>query len=222
MLQKTIVFTLIAALFVGSGSIFAYTMTDVETANFLAQRWLIANRQATPDDYHLESIASRVNVMALALSVGDITKNANCRGDFADANTLYQQDNITCRIVETAADHWLINPQSDLPKSMRKTRPNGRATRSEALGILMRVFPDTGAWAWYSYYWSSNFPHEGDSTGYRDAYFFWAPWQSAIFYEYIRKVVGDDTAMHTDPRVNSYVKIKEVFEFTKNIIENRS
>lgn len=43
--------------------------------------------------------------MALALSVGDITKNANCRGDFADANTLYQQDNITCRIVETAADH---------------------------------------------------------------------------------------------------------------------
>ena len=44
-----------------------------------------------------------------------------------------------------------------------KTRPYGNITRAEALGILMKVYPDDGGWAGYSYYWGYNFPVDGQT-----------------------------------------------------------
>lgn len=100
-----------------------------------------------------------------------------------------------------------------------KTRPYGNITRAEALGILMKAFPDDGAWAGYSYYWSSSLPTDASTRGYKDIYPFGTEWQARVFYDYIRKVLRDDGALHTDPRAGAIATRQEVFHFAYTILE---
>lgn len=83
-----------------------------------------------------------------------------------------------------------------------KTRPYDSITRAEALGILMKAYPDSGGWAGYSYYWSSSLPTDDSTTGYKDIYDFGAEWQALVFYDYIRKIIQNDDMLRVDPRVN--------------------
>ena len=106
----------------------------------------------------------------------------------------------------------------NLPVSMRKVRPSNHVTNSEAVGILMKAFDDTGTWAGYSYYWDANFPNDGYTIGYKDAYNFGAPWQAAIMYSYIRKVVKNDLALRSDPLVNEPARLKTVFGLAEEIL----
>lgn len=107
-----------------------------------------------------------------------------------------------CRTIETAADKGYIHAQKDQPKNKRKARPSDSITRAEALGILMKTFPDDGPWAGYSYYWSSSLPTNDSTTGYKDIYPFGAEWQAGVFYDYIRKVLQDDAQLYVNPRAN--------------------
>ena len=100
---------------------------------------------------------------------------------------------------------------------MRYVRPHDNVTNSEAVGILMKAFADTGAWAGYSYYWNENFPNNGDSLGYKDAYNFSAQWQAATMYEYIRKVLENDLALRANPLPNNYAQRGTVFSIAQVI-----
>lgn len=151
--------------------------------------------------------------MGMVLAMAGITRNAHCRGDFADVPK--SDVNWICRTVETAADHGFINAK---PAGM-KTRPYDDVSRSETLGIFMKAFDDGGAWAGYSYYWDNNFPTDGDSVGYKDAYKFDAEWQARVFYDYIRKVLRDDKALKTSPRPSVAATRAEAFVFAKKIMD---
>lgn len=100
-----------------------------------------------------------------------------------------------------------------------KTRPYDSITRAEALGILMKAYPDSGGWAGYSYYWSSSLPTDASPRGYKDIYQFGAEWQARVFYDYIRKVLRDDAALHTDPRASNTATRQEIFHFAYTILE---
>lgn len=106
-------------------------------------------------------------------------------------------------------------------KMNRLVRPYEYITRAEALGILMKAFPNTGVSSGYAYYWTGNFPTEGTNIGYSEYYNFGAEWQAATFYEYIRKVLMDDTELSNNPRVNEQARLKEIFGFAKKIMEKR-
>ena len=200
---------------------YAYTTADVDTANYLASQGIIQDWSSLPASYHLDSTISRVGVMSMLLGITKTSLNGSCRGDFADAPADTSNNSWVCRTVETAADHGFIYNQPLTAVGERLTHPTDSITRSEALGIMMKAFPDTGAYAGYSYYWDGNFPNDGDNIGYNNAYEFGAEWQARTFYDYIRKVLQDDTMLRINPRVNVPAKLSEVFGFAQAIMQKR-
>ncbi len=139
-MKKIITFILLSSFVVGT---FGYTTTDVSQANYLASKRIIKDWSSEPKNYRFDDYIARSEIMGMVLAMMNITRNTTCRGDFADvpkSNTDW-----VCRTIETAADHGLINAK---PIGM-KTRPYGNITRAEALGILMKAFPEDGAWAGY-------------------------------------------------------------------------
>jgi hypothetical protein len=142
-------------------SSFAYTTADIAGANYLATKRIIKDWSSEPKNYRFDDYIARSEIMGMVLAMMNITRNTTCRGDFADvpkSNTDW-----VCRTIETAADKGFINAQKDKIQSQRKARPYDNITRAEALGILMKAYPDGGPWAGYSYYWSSSLPTD-DST----------------------------------------------------------
>lgn len=123
-------------------STYAYTSTDVDNANYLADKGIIKDWSDAPVNYHLENYISRVGVMAMLLTMNGTTLNASCEGDFSDVQRTPADDDWTCRVVETAADRDYIYAQRALPASMREARPYDKVTRAEALAIFMKAYPN--------------------------------------------------------------------------------
>lgn len=157
--------------------------------------------------------------MGMALAMAGITINTNCRRDFADVDMTGVHADWACRTIETAADHGFINAQTAITSGHRTTRPYDNISRSEALGIFLKAFPNTGFATDYSYYWDANFPVEGDNVGYKNAYYFGAQWQAAVFYDYVRHVIHDDAGLRTSPRASEDAKLKEVFDFAAHVLQ---
>lgn len=151
-MKKIITLVLLSVFITG---IFAYTSTDVSGANYLASKRIIKDWSSEPKNYRFDDYIARSEIMGMVLAMMNITRNTTCRGDFADVPK--SDIDWVCRTIETAADRGLINSR---PVGM-KTRPYANITRAEALGILMKAFPDDGAWAGYGYYWGYNFPVDG-------------------------------------------------------------
>ncbi len=210
----------LAGLCISNGS-FAYTSSDVATANYLADQGIIRDMSNSTEDYKLDNTIARVEVMGMLLTMTGTTRNETCRGDYPEIKNSGQYGDWVCRTVETAADHDFIYDQMDRTRSNRRVRPYDKISRSEALALMMKAFPNDGAFAGYSYYWSSNFPTDGSNMGYKDYYSFGSIWQAAVFYDYIRKVTQDTDDLRTNPRVNAKAAIKDVLTFAKDVMENR-
>ena len=86
-------------------------------------------------------MVTRVQVISMALNMANISENGTCRGDFPDIDMTKSYADWICRTMESAADHGIINGQTNISRSLRKVRPYSRATRAETLGIFMNAFP---------------------------------------------------------------------------------
>lgn len=210
MLKKLSTIILLSTLVAGT---FAYTSTDVSQANYLANKRIIKDWSSAPKNYRFDDYIARSEIMGMVLAMMNISRNTHCRGDFADVPK--SDTDWVCRTIETAADKWFINAK---PAGM-KTRPYGNITRAEALGILMKAYPNDGGWAGYSYYWGYNFPVDGQTWGYESAYDFSATWQASVFYAYIRKIIEDTEQLKVAPRPNDSATRREVFDFAFHIDE---
>lgn len=211
MKKSFLIFSLSSLLF-SLGWTFAYTSTDLSHANSLAERGVIV-KQAVATDYNLNSKILRQEVIAMALKVKGVTlpENYQCKKYFADTT----QNNWECMAVELAADNGIMTREN------RNANPEKFVTRSEALAMLLSASNlELSPWAGYSYYYDTNLFKDG-GVGYKNAYNFWAPWQAQVFYQYIRAVLHDDTALRQDPRVNDYATRAEVFKFTINIVDSQ-
>jgi len=211
-MKKIITFILLSSFVVGT---FGYTTTYVSQANYLASKRIIKDWSSEPKNYRFDDYIARSEIMGMVLAMMNITRNTTCRGDFSDvpkSNTDW-----VCRTIETAADKGFINAQKDKIQSQRKARPYDHITRAEALGILMKAYPDGGPWAWYSYYWSSSLPTDDSTRWYKDIYPFGAEWQARVFYDYIRKVLEDDSRLYINPRASERATRGEVFDFAAKI-----
>ena len=120
-----------------------FSQTDLDMAQYLASREIVQDWKSTPEKYEFDANITRIEVINMALLMADITKNKNCRGDFSDI----PKTDTDCQTMETAADRGLISAQKDTPTATRKARPHDEIIRAEALAILMKTFPDDGAWA---------------------------------------------------------------------------
>lgn len=151
--------------------------------------------------------------MGMALAMAGIVRNEHCRGDFSDVPN--SDIDWVCRTVETAADNDFINAHP----INGKIRPYDSVSRAEAIAIFLKTFPNDGGWAGYSYYWSSSLPVDDSPTGYKDIYNFGAEWQASVFYEYIRKILHDDTQLRVNPHAGDAAIRKDVFGFAKKVMD---
>lgn len=218
MFKKITTLALLWAVCISSGT-FAYTQTDVDNANYLANRNVIHNWSLTPANYNLDSRVSRVDIMGMVLAMSGTPLNNTCRGDFADIDMTGAHADWACRTIETAADQGVINAQLSIAAGKRTTRPYATITRAEALAMIMNAYPADRSYPGYADYLNRNFPTYGNETGYTSAHYFWAPWQANVFYDYIRTVARDDTQLSVDPRVNVSAKLREVFDFASHTLQ---
>jgi alcohol dehydrogenase class IV len=67
-----------------SGTSFAYTSNNLSDANSLAGQDIIKEWGDAPVNYRFDDKIARSEIMGMALAMAGITRNTNCRGDFAD------------------------------------------------------------------------------------------------------------------------------------------
>lgn len=116
-------------------SSFAYTGTDVEVANSLADAGIIVNQSSNPVNYRLDDSITRQEVIGMTLKLQGIAlpSNYTCKGYFTDAIFASSSaDAWVCRAVELAADRGLITRDS------ATTRPRDKITKAEALALAWK------------------------------------------------------------------------------------
>lgn len=191
--------------------VFAYTQTDVDNANFLAEKGLIVSYTNTPENYRLDDTITRAESMGIALKIKWIVlPNYQCKWYFADV----RNHDWICRAVELAADAWIVS------RANTKARPQDSITRAEALAIIMNASGNkVGMWGYtgYRYYFDANLYWEG-GIWFRNAHSFWATWQAETFYQYIRTILQDDSLLKQNPRASTPATRAEVFGFAKSIL----
>ena len=105
----------------------AYTMTDFDTAKYLADNGIITP-QTTATKYRLDDNILRQEVIGMALKIKGVTlpENYTCKKYFADAT----KNDWICRAVELAADNGIIS------RSNKYANPGKSITRAEAFSMV--------------------------------------------------------------------------------------
>ncbi len=109
---------------------FAYSQTDVENANFLAEKGII-KKQNTGDEYRLDDRITRSELVGIALKLRwtNLPDNYQCRRYFYDVTG----NDWICRAVEIAADQELISRTNNF------FRPHYHISRAESLAIILKA-----------------------------------------------------------------------------------
>ena len=107
----------------------AYNQTDVDNANYLAEKNIITP-QSTESGYRLDDTITRAEVVGIALKIKWITfpENYQCKKYFSDTI----KNDWICRSVEIGADIELIS------RTNKKFRPQDKITRAEAFAIIYK------------------------------------------------------------------------------------
>ncbi|MCB9807273.1 hypothetical protein H6768_05345 [Candidatus Peribacteria bacterium] len=116
-------------------SSFAYTTTDIEIANSLADAGIIVDQRTNPVAYRLDDTITRQEVIGMTLKLKGVAlpSNYTCKGYFTDAIFASSSpDAWVCRAVELAADRGLITRDS------ATTRPRDKITKAEALALAWK------------------------------------------------------------------------------------
>lgn len=98
-MKKIITLILLSSFVVAT---FGYTTNDVSQANYLASKRIIKDWSSEPKNYRFDDYIARSEIMGMVLAMMNITRNAHCRGDFADVPK--SDTDWVCRTIETAAD----------------------------------------------------------------------------------------------------------------------
>ena len=116
-------------------SVFGYSDTDVERANYLANNNIIRDKSSDVSQYRLDDKISRQEVIAIAMKLSGETapEDYTCRGYFSDAKFAKKHpDAWVCAQVELAADKGVVSREN------KKFRPKANITKAEALAMVMR------------------------------------------------------------------------------------
>lgn len=107
----------------------AYNQTDVDNANYLAEKNIIT-AQSTVAGYRLDDTITRAEVVGIALKIKWIAfpENYQCKKYFSDT----AKNDWICRAVEIGADIELVS------RTNKKFRPQDKITRAEAFAIIYK------------------------------------------------------------------------------------
>lgn len=124
----TKIFTsIILFIFLVSGT-FAYTKHNLESADFLAQKWIINDNSLSATNYNLDFNITRREMLKVLMNVSGKTVSNTCTGEFVDMNN----SDWGCKYAESALINWYI-------ASNLAFRPDDNVTQIEALKMIMQA-----------------------------------------------------------------------------------
>lgn len=124
-------------------SVWAYTNNDINSANFLAEKWIINDHSTYVLDYNLNDFITRREMLKVMMNLSWKTLTENCTWVFSDMN---MQD-WGCKYAESALREWYIAKNQTF-------RPDDLVTQIEALKMIMQakgiIQDKTSDWrVWY-------------------------------------------------------------------------
>ena len=125
-------FLAVLALFLlSSGAIHAYTSSQLDAANTLANEGIINDNSSNPSGYNLDQNVLRQEIAAVARWVAGISKTTSCSNSFSDVSVT-NPNTWACYSIEA-----LLN--ADLIASNSTFRPEDNITKAEGLGMLVKA-----------------------------------------------------------------------------------
>ncbi len=124
-LQKII--TLILVLFVWIWSTFAYTLKEIESAQYLANIKIIQNHDDL-EDFKLGSFITRKEVLKTVGKLSAQKIEDKCDGIFSDVD----KNDWGCKYIEFAYREWIIAKNDTF-------RPEDLITKTEAVKLILKV-----------------------------------------------------------------------------------
>jgi S-layer homology domain len=133
--MKKILFSVVASVTL-IGTTFAYTFTDLQSANSLAQKGYIVDNSQTPDNYRLGDTITRKEIMKVIAKIGSASLSDVCEWKFNDV-----ENDWGCKYIEWALGKWII-------AANRNFRPNDNITQAEAMKMILKVKGIALAYSW--------------------------------------------------------------------------
>jgi len=106
----------------------AYTQHNIESANFLAWKWVINNNLNNPVAYNLDFNITRREMLKVMMNISWKTVIDSCEGRFTDLSS----SDWGCKYAEAALAAWFIAQNNSF-------RPNDNVTQIEALKMIMQA-----------------------------------------------------------------------------------
>ena len=127
-MKKTSILAISMFLWVISLNTFAYTEHNVESANFIAAKWVINDNSSSVLNYNLDYNITRREMLKVMMNLSGKTVTDTCTGKFSDMNG----SDWGCKYAEAALENWYIAANTTF-------RPNDNVTQIESLKMIMQA-----------------------------------------------------------------------------------
>ncbi len=126
MLKKIILSTSVVVLAIAWVS--AYSNSDVQTANFLADKWVIVDNSSNATSYRLDDTITRREMLKIMMKLSGKTVEDICNASFSDMKTW----DWGCKYAEAALDSKYIAANATF-------RPADNISKIESLKMIMQA-----------------------------------------------------------------------------------
>jgi len=134
-MKKILALTLVAVVWIWNIiQIYGYTNHNIESANFLAEKWIINDNTFTPSWYNLDANITRREMLKILMNVSGKEVIDRCLWAFKDISP----NDWGCKYAEAAVKEWFIAQNTNF-------RPGDLVTQIEALKMIMQ-------WKWIQRY----------------------------------------------------------------------
>jgi len=138
----------------------AYTQSEVEAANFLAEKWIIKDNSDMPEKYNLDFDIRRWEMMKITINLTWVTPSSDCAWKFKDI----KKDDWVCKYAETGLKLGLVAKNDNF-------RPLDNLTKTEAVKMVFKglwIEKTANTWNWQQDYMETAFEKGYIETKYYD------------------------------------------------------
>lgn len=121
-------FTIIILLFLTSGLTYSWTPHNLQSANFIAAKWVINDNSLSPSEYNLDYKITRREMLKVMMNLSGESVSDACLWAFSDLNS----NDWGCKYAEAALKEWYIAANTTF-------RPDDNITQIESLKMTMQA-----------------------------------------------------------------------------------
>ena len=122
------IFSIVLITLLTANFVFAATQHNIESANFIASKWVINNNETNITEYNLDSEITRREMLKVMMNLSWREVVDTCTWKFSDMRS----DDWGCKYAEAAVDAWFIAKNNTF-------RPDDKVTQIESLKMIMQA-----------------------------------------------------------------------------------